>query len=706
MQGLRPIRQSLCVAVSLVALASGCTDSVTPLSSIVVPGSPVVRSVEVDVDSTLLTMGSRARASARALDANGNPITGRAVTWGSSNPEVITLSGDGVVSTVAPGVAKVLATIDGVQGARDLVVRQAPPSNAAVATVKVSLPRASVRIGEVVQATATPIDSAGRVLPQRSVTWSVASGTGIVSVSAAGLVTAIANGSAQVAATIDGVRGTASLTVSDSASGVVALPQLPETLSFSFPQVRGKQWVVRAGDNLQSVLNSASRGDEIVLQAGATFSGNFTLPPKPGTPADGWIIIRSDKLALMPPQGTRVIPVFGALMPKVVTPNTGAALSTPVGASGWWIAGVEFSVDPSVTAVIGRVVALGVGGAPQTTLAVVPTDLVLDRVYIHPQPSQGVQRCLELNSARTALQDSYLMDCHASGFDSQAIVGWNGPGPYRIVNNTLAGAGENIMFGGADPVIPDLIPGDIQLEHNYIYTPVTWKGVWTKKNLVETKNVQRFLIRGNVLDGSWTDGQVGYAFVLKVANQSGRCTWCAARDIIIRDNLVRNAGAGLGITGKEGSNPNPVGELLNRLLVEHNVFENINAPPFTGDARLVSIMQDAQNVTIRHNTMTAPGSLSQFLNLSSIPAATNFAFDENVVSYGEYGLFSSKYGVGEGSLAGFNGSVSFVGNVIIGPQKSGYPRSTFVSSLAAALSGGAGADQARVNAAIVNVIIP
>ncbi|MFP5356507.1 MAG: hypothetical protein ACLGIK_15410, partial [Gemmatimonadota bacterium] len=280
------------------------------------------------------------------------------------------------------------------------------------------------------------------------------------------------------------------------------------------------------------------------------------------------------------------------------------------------------------------------------------------------------------------------------------------PGPFVIQNNYLEGSGENVMFGGADPVIGNLIPSDIQLERNYIYTPVTWKGLWTKKNLVETKNVQRLLIQGNVLDGSWTDGQVGYAFVLKVANQSGRCTWCAARDIIIRDNLVRNAGAGIGITGREGSNSYPIGELLNRLLAENNVLENINAAPFTGDGRLVSIMQNAQNVTIRRNTMTAPGSLAQFLNLGSIPAATNFVFDENVVSYGNYGLFSSKYGVGEASLQGFGGTVSFFGNVIIGPQKSGYPRSKFVSSLSAALSGGVGANQARVDAATLNVVIP
>ena len=50
-----------------------------------------------------------------------------------------------------------------------------------------------------------------------------------------------------------------------------------------------------------------------------------------------------------------------------------------------------------------------------------------------------------------AVIDSYLSEAHVVGFDSQAICGVNGPGPFKIVNNYLEGSGENVMFGGADP---------------------------------------------------------------------------------------------------------------------------------------------------------------------------------------------------------------------------------------------------------------
>src|SRR5262249_38836706 len=51
----------------------------------------------------------------------------------------------------------------------------------------------------------------------------------------------------------------------------------------------------------------------------------------------------------------------------------------------------------------------------------------------------------------------------------------NGSGPFRIVNNHLEAAGENLMFGGADPAIPQQIPSDIEICHNHFFKPLTWK---------------------------------------------------------------------------------------------------------------------------------------------------------------------------------------------------------------------------------------
>lgn len=796
MQRLLSLQPMLLLATLCAAAALGCSDGGAGPSGNVTPPPPAtVAQVIVDVDSTLLTVGSTARATVVAtLDARGVPVTGTSPTWSSDNPAILTVSPQGSVTAVSPGVTKVVATVSGVRGEREVVVKALPavallevvaraqafvvgdtatltalafdslgapltgrpiawsiegdptvatvsaagrltaisageatvvaqsgaargeldisvtaptPGDAVVATVAITLPSLRMIVGDTARAQATPLDSAGRVIAPRPVTWSIVGPASVATISASGLVTAVSAGTVQVVGRIDGVAGSAALTVADSAGGggslPIAAPALPETLSFAYPRVTGRQWTVRAGGNLQGALNSAQRGDEIVLEAGARFSGNFTLPAKPGTAADGWILIRSDKSALLPPQGTRVTPANAPLMALIETPNSNPAITTAAGANGWWLSGLEIAAAQQTTTNYG-IVTLG-QGTGQNSLAQVPGNLVLDRTYVHGAPATQIQRCIALNSARTAVQDSYVFDCHAKGFDSQAILGWNGPGPFKIVNNTLAGAGENIMFGGADPAIPNLTPGDIEIRRNYIYTPVTWKGTWTKKNLLELKNAQRVLIEGNVFEGSWRDGQTGDAIVLKVTNQGGRCTWCATRDVMVRNNRIRNVGTLFSIQGLEGGRPYPVGERLNRVHLEHNIADNVNVGAYTGAAIMLNVMQNVQNLVIVNNTFTTTGQLGHFLNLANEPAATNVQFERNVVTHGNYGLFNSKYGVGEKSLAAFRGSVTFRNVVIVGTQRAGYPNATFVASPQAA-GGGMGADAARVQSWTADIVIP
>jgi len=101
---------------------------------------------------------------------------------------------------------------------------------------------------------------------------------------------------------------------------------------------------------------------------------------------------------------------------------------------------------------------------------------------VHGTTAGGIQRCVSLNSAATTIRDSRLTDCHGRGYDTQAIGGWNGPGPFRIENNLLEGAGENVMLGGADPAIPGLVPADIVIPRNLIRSRRPWRGRWTVKN--------------------------------------------------------------------------------------------------------------------------------------------------------------------------------------------------------------------------------
>ena len=77
----------------------------------------------------------------------------------------------------------------------------------------------------------------------------------------------------------------------DLLAQTIVNPQLPRTLlDTTYVQPTGVTITVQAGGNLQTAINSARPGDVIRLQAGATFTGNFTLPNKTGT---GWVTIRT-----------------------------------------------------------------------------------------------------------------------------------------------------------------------------------------------------------------------------------------------------------------------------------------------------------------------------------------------------------------------------------------------------------------------------
>ncbi|HET6647296.1 MAG TPA: hypothetical protein VFH01_08215 [Pyrinomonadaceae bacterium] len=214
---------------------------------------------------------------------------------------------------------------------------------------------------------------------------------------------------------------------------------------------------VPAGGDLQAAILAAQPGDTIIVEAGATFSGTFHLPLKAG---DEYVTIQSSRLAELP-EGQRVSPSQSHLMPKIVTPGLGnPALHTVPGAHHYRILGIEFAPADADTFTY-ELITLGEQGESQDTLDEVPHHLTFDRCYIHAFPEQALKRGVTLNSAHTDITNSYISGFKATGQDTQAILGWNGPGPFRIINNYLEAAGENVMFGSADPSIPGLVPSDI-----------------------------------------------------------------------------------------------------------------------------------------------------------------------------------------------------------------------------------------------------
>lgn len=392
-----------------------------------------------------------------------------------------------------------------------------------------------------------------------------------------------------------------------------------------------------------------------------------------------------------------------------------AARSQPVlhvhkQAARWLIQGIEITTDSSAattsTNAIGYLVFAGEYIA-ERSLADLPRDIHFTHLNIHGWPLQDVNRALALNGAGHTVRDSRCVEIHQRNSDSQCVVSWNGPGPFLIENNTLEASAENIMFGGGDPGIPGLVPCDITVRGNLLRKPISWKSVGTPtqsgsyniKLLYESKNACRSLIEGNRMDGSWQDGQTGYAIGLKSVNQNGGCRWCRVTDQTIRNNTIVNVGAGFGFAGRPEHyrvNPPgyPVDTALSRVLVTNNWIDSLNVPPYNGDARGILLGWEARDIQFVRNTWAGGGYGREFLifNLPPGPAVTGFRFDDNVMPIGTYGVGASAIGEGSRALAGaVQGTLSFQGNTFIGNPRANYPATTrWAASLSAALATGAG----------------
>jgi hypothetical protein len=452
-----------------------------------------------------------------------------------------------------------------------------------------------------------------------------------------------------------------------------APPELPRVLiDTAIVRATGRTIAVAAGGDLQAALDAAQPGDTISLAAGATFVGTFHLRAKSGT---DWITIRSSSEALLPRPGTRVGRADVGAMATLVAPPGAPAVVADAGAHHVRLIGLEIRPAPG-TYTFALVV---LGSSTETNPAALPHHLIIDRCYVHGDPTAGGKRGIELNSASTAVIDSYLADWAGYGQDTQAIAGWNGPGPFALINNFIEGAGENVMFGGADPMVPGLVPSDIEVRRNTISKPlawnfndsVAWSGVrWSVKNLFELKNAQRVLIDGNVFEHHWVDAQSGPSIVFTVRNQDGTAPWSIVADVTFSNNVVRNVAAGVSILGHDDIHP---AQQAQRIAILNNLFVGVGGAKWGGNGRLFQILNGAADVTIDHNTAFH----TAHIVVADGAPSPRFVFTNNIALHNDYGVFGSGAGMGTAALSAYFPAAVFVRNVLIGGPSHLYPPDNF-----------------------------
>lgn len=205
-----PIRLlALLVVSTLLVQCGGGGDSAAP------PPPKVVATLELAPTTLNLAPGQSSTLVATPREATGAAITGKTISWVSSNVVVATVSSTGQVTALNDGTTQITAAVDGRTATAAVTVRTP------VASVVVSPGTAQVTVGgATAQLTAVARDAAGGVLNGRTVVWSSANNT-IATVSQSGVVTAVGAGTVNVTATVDGVAGTSAITSTVNPCAVV-----------------------------------------------------------------------------------------------------------------------------------------------------------------------------------------------------------------------------------------------------------------------------------------------------------------------------------------------------------------------------------------------------------------------------------------------------------------------------------------------------
>ena len=485
-----------------------------------------------------------------------------------------------------------------------------------------------------------------------------------------------------------------------SAAGVPALssvegrlPERPRRRVDTAPvSPTGRTIRVPAGGDLQAAINDANAGDAIALEPGATYTGPFRLPRKDG---DGWIVIAPRTERGLPAPGQRVNPSQHArAMSRLVASSGDAVIEADAGAHHYRLVGLEIAPADGVF-----LRALVHVGTKETDVASQPHHVIIDRCYLHGDPRKGTRRGVALNGRDSAVMNSYLSDFKEVGADSQAVSGWNGAGPLKIANNYLEAAGENVMFGGADPSVPDLVPADIEITGNHLTKPLRWKEgdptfegtAWAVKNLFELKNARRVLVDGNLLEYNWPHAQNGFAILFTPRNQDGGAPWSVVEDVTFVNNVVRHVAAGINMLGRDDIHKS---QRTRRIAILNNVFLDVGGR--WGRGRLFQLLDGLEDVTIEHNTAAHTDGIMWGGDRTP---HHGFVFQNNIVVDNNVGFLAESTGAGRPTLDRYFPGAVFRRNAIVGGNAERYPAdNVFPASLEQIGFVGAQASNVRLNA--------
>ena len=233
-----------------------------------------VASVTLSPSPIAVTEGKTVQLTATTKAADGSTLTGRTITWASSNENVAKVSASGLLTGVGAGTAAISAMSE---GKADTASAEVTASVVAVASVTMNATSATLKVGDSKQLVATAKDAAGNTLTGRTITWASSKPT-VASVSSSGLVKALAAGSASITATVDGKSASSAITVEAVAPPPSDPPPANRVGFYVSPTgSSGASGTMASPWDLNSVLSgnkSVPAGDTVWVRGG-TYRGQF-----------------------------------------------------------------------------------------------------------------------------------------------------------------------------------------------------------------------------------------------------------------------------------------------------------------------------------------------------------------------------------------------------------------------------------------------
>ena len=444
---------------------------------------------------------------------------------------------------------------------------------------------------------------------------------------------------------------------------------------------------VGAGQNFQTALDQARRGDIIQLAANATFVGPYELPDKgAGT---GWVYVISSNLGNLPGPGNRLNPNLGGTcgaegsLPCGVAPNASLSdmplimsgggvpsrwITTAHGADRYRFIGIEFRSTPGEQVTAGIRLHETYWGTPHSSLSQKTSDIIMDRCLMRGNrtaPYAG--RAVIINGDRHAVVDSYLSDWVDDDSDTQAVLIHGYASVFAVINNYLEATGENVYTDNAETIDGVVyVPSDGEIRGNFLRKLAEWNSRpwYNTKNQFEMKSGQRILFEGNVIDSTWHLAQET-AINIKIGDEDPRKF---VANVTVRKNIIRHVANGIKMCATQCNSGNNTNIAVG-IAVYNNIFDHVSDGVYGtgGDGNGFHHIVNGPMMFVDHNTfINSANGVGNLFRHGGVGPSETLVITNNIWTFANNPMTGAE-------VASASSIASYTNNLMVGGNCANFP---------------------------------